>query len=76
MTNIAASIDATGLSCPHPVLLVRAALRELPRGAVIELLADDPLASTDVQAFCLRAGHELLRDERDGEVLRFVIRKG
>lgn len=75
MTDIAASIDATGLSCPHPVLLARAALKELGSGAVIELFADDPLASMDVTAFCLRAGHELLREDRDGETLRFVIRK-
>ena len=69
-------VDALGTWCPVPIHLIDRAARRAAPGEVIELLADDPLASTDVQAFCLRAGHELLRDERDGDVLRFVIRKG
>ena len=69
-------IDARGLACPHPVLRAREALRALAAGDLVELLATDPLASMDVHAFCLRAGHELLREERDGEVLRLTIKKG
>lgn len=68
-------VDARGLACPHPVLRAREALRALVRGATIELLATDPMSSLDVHAFCMRAGHELLREVRDGEVLRFLIRR-
>lgn len=75
MSNATTVVDARGLSCPHPVLRAREALRALATGATLELLATDPMASLDVHAFCLRAGHVLLREERDGEVLRFLIRK-
>jgi tRNA 2-thiouridine synthesizing protein A len=73
---IAQRIDASGLLCPHPVLRARAALHALAPGALLELIATDPLASLDVHAFCLRAGHELVREDRDGQAWRFLIRKG
>ena len=78
MTDIAASIDATGLSCPHPVLLARAALKALPGGAVIELLADDPLIEVDLPAWCHSSGNELLELRRDGDgwVGRVAVRRG
>jgi len=70
------TVDARGLACPHPVLQARARLRELAAGKRIVLLATDPLASVDVQAFCLRAGHRLVsEEERDGH-LRFTIERG
>jgi tRNA 2-thiouridine synthesizing protein A len=74
MSNESTIVDARGLACPHPVLRAREALRALRAGELVELLATDPLASVDVHAFCLRAGHELVRETREGETLRFVIR--
>ena len=69
-------VDARGLACPQPVLQARARLRDMLPGARIALLATDPLASVDVQVFCLRAGHVLVSEEdRDGH-LRFVIERG
>ncbi len=69
-------LDATGLKCPLPVLRARKALRSLPGGARLRVLATDPGALQDFQAFCEAAGHELLdsREERDG-VLVFLIRR-
>jgi tRNA 2-thiouridine synthesizing protein A len=69
-------IDARGLACPHPVLLARAALRAQPPGARVELLATDPMASVDVAAFCLRAGHRLVRETVGDGVWRFLIERG
>ena len=43
-----AEIDARGLLCPLPVLKARRRLRELPGGAVLRLVADDPAAVVDV----------------------------
>ncbi len=69
-------IDARGLACPHPVLKARAQLRSLAPGARIVLLATDPLASVDVRAFCLRAGHGFVDEERCGDHLRFTLERG
>ena len=68
-------IDARGLACPRPVLLLREAIGALPDGAAVALLATDPLAPVDVAAWCLRTGHALVaRSEQDG-VHRFVVRR-
>jgi len=74
-------IDATGLSCPMPVLRLQKALRDLPSGAQIMLLASDPMAAIDVPHFCQEHGHRLLaRREKTGagnmQILSFDIEKG
>ncbi len=66
-------VDARGLLCPHPVLQARAVLRGLAPGMHIVLLATDPLASVDVRAFCLRAGHRFVSEEQVGDHLRFTL---
>ena len=68
-------IDARGLACPQPVLLLREAVRELERGARVALLATDPLAPVDVAAWCLRAGHALVAQSESGGVYRFVVQR-
>ena len=69
-------LDATGLRCPLPVLRARKALRALPAGARLRVLATDPGAAQDFRAFCEATGHELVesRAAADG-VLAFLIRK-
>ena len=68
-------LDATGLSCPLPVLKARKTLRDMEPGQTLELLATDPGALDDVPAFCESAGHELLdATQIEGKVYRFVIK--
>jgi tRNA 2-thiouridine synthesizing protein A len=75
MNVIAATVDARGQSCPGPLVALHLALREAARGDLLELLATDPGARSDVPSWARLSGNELLEaDEADG-VLRFVIRK-
>jgi tRNA 2-thiouridine synthesizing protein A len=43
--EISATLDATGLLCPLPVLKARRALKPLAPRAVLEVLATDPGAT-------------------------------
>ena len=45
-------LDVQGLSCPLPVLKANKALRGLPPGAALVVLATDPAARRDFPAFC------------------------
>ena len=68
-------LDATGLSCPLPVLKARKALREMAPGQTLELLVSDPSALDDIPDFCESTGHELLETSKiEGGVLRFIIK--
>ncbi|MGR3502775.1 sulfurtransferase TusA family protein [Pseudaestuariivita sp.] len=69
-------LDATGLLCPLPVLKLRKRMQPMAAGGLIEVLADDPAARIDVPHFCNEAGHALVESGEDGDVLRFVVRKG
>jgi tRNA 2-thiouridine synthesizing protein A len=71
-----ATLDATGLLCPLPVLKAKRALRPLAGGAVLEVLATDPGAVEDFKHFCEATGCTLLESsERAGGVLRFLLKK-
>jgi tRNA 2-thiouridine synthesizing protein A len=70
-------LDARGLRCPLPVLRARERLAGLRPGTVLELLADDPLVTLDVPAFCAREGHEVLATREDPPgVWTLTIRRG
>ena len=69
------TLDTQGLNCPLPILKTKKALREVPLGGVLEVLATDPAADTDFRAFCQASGHELLEAAHADGVYRFVIRR-
>lgn len=71
-----ATLDATGLLCPLPVLKARRALRAVPAGGLLEVLATDPGATKDFEHFCQTTGCTLVAsDERPDGVLRFLLKK-
>jgi tRNA 2-thiouridine synthesizing protein A len=75
-TVVDATLDVTGLLCPLPVLRAKRALRSMPAGRVLAVLATDPLAKLDFAHFCHVNGYELLETvERADGVLRLLIRK-
>ena len=53
-------IDATGLTCPLPVLRLQKILRDMAAGARVTLLATDPMAAVDVPHFYQEQGHRLI----------------
>ncbi|AKI01981.1 putative redox protein, regulator of disulfide bond formation [Hoeflea sp. IMCC20628] len=73
--NFDAELDTLGLQCPLPVLKARKRLGEMPAGAVLCLVSDDPLSAIDVPFFCSEAGHELLSSVTEGSAISFLIRK-
>ena len=69
------SIDAIGLNCPEPVMLLHAAMRRLQSGQELTLRATDPSTERDVPNFCEFLGHALLVARREGDEFHFRIRK-
>jgi tRNA 2-thiouridine synthesizing protein A len=70
-----ATLDAKGLNCPLPILKARKALKEVPDGGTLEILATDPGAVADFQAFCRQTGNELLEHSENDGIYQFLIRK-
>lgn len=70
------TLDASGLSCPLPVLRAHKVLRTMPQGAVLELFSTDPVSKDEVPAFCEQAGHHLLSVSEESGKWHFLIERG
>lgn len=68
-------LDAKGLSCPLPILKAKKALKDVPVGGILEVLATDPGSVADFDAFCRVTGNELVESGQDKDVYRFVIKR-
>jgi tRNA 2-thiouridine synthesizing protein A len=68
-------LDVKGLNCPLPVLRAKKALKDVAVGATLEVLATDPGAVKDFEAFCRATGNELVESKVEGKVYSFLIRR-
>jgi tRNA 2-thiouridine synthesizing protein A len=69
------TLDLSGLLCPLPVLKARKRLEAMPAGAILKVIATDPMSAIDMPHFCNEQGHTLLEQAKDGEALIFRIRR-
>jgi tRNA 2-thiouridine synthesizing protein A len=51
-------LDCRGQRCPLPVIKLAQRLPQLPVGAVLRVLADDPAAASDIPAWCRLQGQQ------------------
>lgn len=68
-------VDACGLYCPEPVMLLHNEIRDLAGGRKLRIVATDPSTARDIPKFCLYLGHELLEQQRRGGKYIYLIRK-
>ena len=69
------TVDCLGLFCPEPIFRVRTELDNMKVGDVMEVLADDPAAEEDIKSLCKRLEQEILSMSKEGNTVRFVIKK-
>lgn len=68
-------LDVKGLNCPLPILRAKKALKDMATGQTLEVLATDPGAVKDFEAFCRTTGNELMESKNDNKVFTFVIKR-
>ncbi|AJC68162.1 MULTISPECIES: sulfurtransferase TusA [Dickeya] len=80
MTDIFANpdhtLDAQGLRCPEPVMMVRKTVRKMEAGQTLLIIADDPATTRDIPGFCRYMEHELLAQTTEQLPYRYLLRKG
>ncbi|WP_199227501.1 sulfurtransferase TusA family protein [Limnohabitans sp. T6-5] len=57
-------IDTSGLNCPLPILKAKKALNDMTSGQVLKVIATDPGAWRDFEAFARQTGNELVMQEK------------
>ena len=75
LTEVQQTIDARGLSCPMPIVKTAQAMKALPSGAQVEVLATDPGSVKDFAAWARTTGNVLVAQSVDEGVYRFVLRR-
>ncbi|WP_111979882.1 sulfurtransferase TusA [Algibacillus agarilyticus] len=69
-------LDAMGLRCPEPVMMVRVSMRQLKTGNTLLVKADDPSTTRDIPSFCRFMDHELVAMQTDEKPFLYLIKKG
>ncbi|MDF8329042.1 sulfurtransferase TusA [Aeromonas salmonicida] len=69
-------LDAIGLRCPEPVMMVRKKVRLMAQGETLLVSADDPSTTRDLPSFCRFMDHTLVASETEQAPYRYLIRKG
>jgi len=69
------TLDAIGLRCPEPVMMVRLNIRKIASGETLLIKCDDPSTARDIPSFCRFMEHELLAQQTDQLPFLYVIKK-
>jgi tRNA 2-thiouridine synthesizing protein A len=69
------NVDAKGLSCPMPIVRTAQAIKTVPSGALVEVLATDPGSVKDFAAWARSTHNTVVEQGEEGGVYRFLIRR-
>ena len=58
-------LDAKGLSCPEPVIMIRQAM--MSKEAAYEMVVDNPVSKENVTRYAEHQGYKVTVTEKDGE---------
>ncbi|GBE10071.1 sulfurtransferase TusA [bacterium BMS3Bbin12] len=75
MADYDQELDASGLNCPLPILRAKKALSAMQTGQVLHIIATDPGAMKDFDAFAKQTGNELLESREEGGKYLFLLKK-
>ncbi len=70
-----AILDASGLHCPEPVMMLHNKVRDLAPGALLKVIATDPSTRRDIPKFCMFLGHELVEQQTQAGTYLYWIKK-
>ena len=73
--KLSKTMDLTNLACPMPVIKLSVGIRGVDIGDIIEVHATDLNTLTDIPAWCRNPGNDILDIKREGEIIRFLIRR-
>jgi tRNA 2-thiouridine synthesizing protein A len=75
MADFDQELDASGLNCPLPILRAKKALGGMTAGQVLHIIATDPGAVKDFEAFAKQTGNTLVESKEEGGKFLFLMKK-
>lgn len=74
--SVTAELDVRRLLCPIPVIRTQNRVKDMAPGDVLEVIATDPGALSDIPAWCRINGHEVVTTEQENGEIRIRLRVG
>jgi tRNA 2-thiouridine synthesizing protein A len=72
--DIKLKVDASGLSCPLPILRATQGIKTIASGELMEIVATDPGSVKDMDAWSKATGHTMVEQSAADGKFRFVLR--
>ena len=72
--DIKLKVDASGLSCPLPILRATQGIKTIATGELMEIVATDPGSVKDMDAWAKATGHTMVEQSAADGKFRFVLR--
>ena len=69
-------LNALGMRCPEPVMMVRLQVRKMQDGETLSVIADDHSTTRDMPSFCRFMQHTMISAKTDCSPYIYLIRKG
>lgn len=68
-------LDCSGMLCPMPVVKATKAIKTMESGQILKMIATDPGAPPDMEAWSRQTGNELLLSTQENGKFIFFLRK-
>ncbi len=68
-------LDCTGMLCPMPVVETSKAIKNVEVGQVLQMIATDPGAPPDMEAWARQTGHEMVAQDAEDDKFLFWFRR-
>ena len=77
MTTLQAdrTLDCSGMLCPMPVIKTSKEIKQIEVGQVLKMIATDPGAPPDMEAWSRQTGHELMDSHQEDGKFIFYFRR-
>lgn len=69
------SLDCVGLYCPMPIVNTARKIKNMKKGEVLEVIADDKGIKLDMPAWAKTTGNEYLGLEEKGGEIKVYVKK-
>lgn len=69
------TLDVRGECCPYPLIRTKKQVEQLKRGEILKVIADDPVAPQNIDAWAKKSGNKLLAVRQEGNIFNIYVQR-
>lgn len=68
-------LDVRGDCCPYPLIKTKKQVEQLKSGEILKVIANDPVAPQNIDAWVKKSGNKLLAVEQEDNLYNIYVQK-